>query len=86
MDAAEAGKHVICEKPQAMSAHQARAMFATGERHGVVLREAFPYLAQPQTIRTRQLIADGAIGQIQLIRANFGLAFLDKSNTGLIWV
>jgi predicted dehydrogenase len=81
--AAEAGKHIICEKPLAMSAREARAMFAVAERHGVVLREAYPYLAQPQTIQTRRLIADGAIGRIQMIRASFGLAFSDRSNIRL---
>jgi predicted dehydrogenase len=81
--AAEAGKHVLCEKPLAMSAGEAGDMFASAERHGVVLREAYPYLAQPQTIRTRQLIAEGAIGQLQMIRASFGLAFSDRSNIRL---
>ncbi|MGX1349635.1 xylose dehydrogenase (NAD/NADP) [Bradyrhizobium elkanii] len=83
IQAAAAGKHVICEKPLAMSAQEAEAMFAAAERHGVVLREAYPYLAQPQTIQTRRLIADGAIGRIQIIRASFGLAFSDKSNIRL---
>jgi D-xylose 1-dehydrogenase (NADP+, D-xylono-1,5-lactone-forming) len=78
--AIEAGKHVLCEKPLATSASDARRMFSAADRRGVVLREAFPYLAQPQTIRTRELIGQGAVGKIQLIRASFGLAFSDKSN------
>jgi len=81
--AAEAGKHVLCEKPLAMSAGEAADMFASARRCGVVLREAYPYLAQPQTVRTRELIAEGAIGRLQMIRASFGLAFSDKSNIRL---
>ena len=81
--AAAAGKHVICEKPLAMSAREATEMFAAAERHGVILREAYPYLAQPQTVRTRELIAEGTIGRIQLIRASFGVPFSDKSNIRL---
>jgi D-xylose 1-dehydrogenase (NADP+, D-xylono-1,5-lactone-forming) len=81
--AAEAGKHILCEKPLATSASDVKQMFSAAERHRVILREAYPYLAQPQTIRTRELIDQGAIGRIQLIRASFGLAFSDKSNIRL---
>ncbi|QDF38815.1 Gfo/Idh/MocA family oxidoreductase [Bradyrhizobium symbiodeficiens] len=81
--AAAAGKHVICEKPLAMSAGEATEMFAAAEQYGVILREAYPYLAQPQTVRTRELIAEGAIGRVQLIRASFGVPFSDRSNIRL---
>lgn len=81
--AAEAGKHVLCEKPLAMSAGQAGAMFAAAARNGIVLREAYPYLAQQQTIRTRELIAEGAIGRLQIIRASFGVPFSARSNIRL---
>jgi predicted dehydrogenase len=80
---ARAGKHVLCEKPLATSAADARSMFAAAEQHGIVLREAYPYLAQPQTIETRNLIAQGAIGRVRLIRASFGLAFSDSGNIRL---
>lgn len=81
--AADAGKHVLCEKPLAMSADEAGEMFAAAGRNGIVLREAYPYLAQQQTIRTRELIAEGAIGQLQMIRASFGVPFSDRSNIRL---
>jgi predicted dehydrogenase len=70
--AAEAGKHVICEKPLATSAAEARAMFAAADANGVRLVEAYPYLAQPQMMGLRQMIADGAIGRVRTITASFG--------------
>ena len=47
--AAQAGKHVLCEKPLALSLAQARSMFEAAQRHGVMLLEAFPWWFQPQT-------------------------------------
>ncbi|MDE2363265.1 MAG: Gfo/Idh/MocA family oxidoreductase [Hyphomicrobiales bacterium] len=82
--AAEAGKHVLCEKPLAMDAGEARAMFAAADRNGVVLREAYPYLAQQQTAIMRRWIADGAIGKVRLVRATFSVFFEDPANIRLI--
>ena len=45
--AAEAGKHVLCEKPIAMSAAETKSMFDAARRHKVILREGYPYMAQP---------------------------------------
>jgi xylose dehydrogenase (NAD/NADP) len=78
--AADAGKHVLCEKPLAASAAQARAMFAAAEKNGVYLVEAYPYRAQPQTLKVRELVAAGAIGRIQLIQASFGFPLADAAN------
>ena len=69
---AEAGKHVLCEKPLAISATDARAMYAASRQHGVYLAEAYPYMSQPQTLRMRELLAEKTIGRVQLITANFG--------------
>jgi D-xylose 1-dehydrogenase (NADP+, D-xylono-1,5-lactone-forming) len=80
---AQAGKHIFCEKPLATSLAEARSMFAAAEEHSVVLREAYPYLAQPQTVKTRDLIDEGAIGRLQLIRASFGVPFSDRDNIRL---
>jgi xylose dehydrogenase (NAD/NADP) len=80
---AQAGKHVLCEKPLAISLTEATSMFTAAKGHSVILREAYPYLAQPQTIQTRDLIDQGAIGRLQLIRASFGLAFSDLDNIRL---
>jgi xylose dehydrogenase (NAD/NADP) len=78
--AADAGKHVLCEKPLAASAAEARAMFAAAEKNGVYLVEAYPYRAQPQTLKVRELVAAGAIGRIRLIQASFGFPLADAAN------
>ena len=54
--AIEAGKHVLCEKPLATTAADARAMFASARRHNVHLVEAYPYRAQPQTLKLVELL------------------------------
>lgn len=69
--AVEAGKPVLCEKPLAVTAQEARAMFAAAARSGVALREGYPYLPQQQMRLMRRWIADGAIGKTRMIRAHF---------------
>lgn len=81
--AAEAGKHVLCEKPLAVSEAEARSMFEAARRNGVHLIEGFPYLAQPMTLEVRKLVAAGAIGRPRLIRSTFGVPFADPSNIRL---
>lgn len=81
--AAEAGKHVLCEKPLAVGAADAQAMFDAGRAHGVHVVEAYPYLSQPQTLRTRALLAEGAIGQVQLATAAFGFGLLSPDGAPL---
>jgi xylose dehydrogenase (NAD/NADP) len=69
--AAEAGKHILCEKPLAVSGEEARSMFAAAQANGVHLAEAYPYMAQPQTLALRALLAEGAIGRVLIILASF---------------
>jgi predicted dehydrogenase len=78
--AAEAGKHVLCEKPLAASPAEARAMFDAAHRNGVYLVEAYPYRAQPQTLKLRDLLEARAIGRLQFIQASFGFPLSDLSN------
>lgn len=78
--AAEAGKHVLCEKPLAGTEEEAAAMFAAADRAGVKLVEAFPYRFQPQTLRTRELVESDAIGEVRLIRASFGFTVRDQGD------
>ncbi|HWO26682.1 MAG TPA: Gfo/Idh/MocA family oxidoreductase [Kofleriaceae bacterium] len=75
--AARAGKHVLCEKPLAMSEAEARAMFEAADAHGTILVEAFPYLFQPQTLEIERLIRSGAIGEIRTMFAAFGFLLDD---------
>ena len=81
--AVEAGKHVLCEKPLAASASEARAMFEAAKRNGVHLVEGYPYRAQPQTLKLRELLEGGAVGRVQLIQASFGFTLKDGANIRL---
>ena len=81
--AAQAGKHILCEKPLAASAAAARDMFAAARRHGVHLVEGYPYCAQPQTLKMRQLLDAGALGRVQIIQASFGFTLADGPNIRL---
>ena len=81
--AARAGKHVLCEKPLAASAAQARAMFDAARQHDVHLVEGYPYLAHPQTRKMRELLEEGTIGAARLIQASFGFTLTDGGNIRL---
>ena len=70
--AAEAGKHVLCEKPLAMDADEARRMVAACDAAGVVLVEAFMYRFHPQWARVQELLDDGALGTVQAVHTAFG--------------
>jgi predicted dehydrogenase len=67
--AAQAGKHVLCEKSLALSAASARAERAAAEKSGVRLVEAFMYRHHPQWSAVRRLLDDGAVGRIRFLRA-----------------
>jgi predicted dehydrogenase/aryl-alcohol dehydrogenase-like predicted oxidoreductase len=69
--AAQAGKHVLCEKPLALNAHQVGAMQAAAAENGTFLMEAFMYRCHPQTARLVEIISSGAIGQVRMIQATF---------------
>jgi len=69
--ALEAGKHVLCEKPVACNADEARAMVETARAADRLLVEAFHYPYHPLTERWRQLLRDGAIGEIRRLCAMF---------------
>jgi len=78
--AAEAGKHVLCEKPLGPTFADVIAIQASAKRHGVHIVEAYPYLAQPQTQLLRQLVRDGAIGRLRAIQALFTFPLRDWSD------
>jgi predicted dehydrogenase len=81
--ALEAGKHVLCEKPIAVTAAEAEAMFAAAARAGRLLFEAFPYRSQPQTHELARIIASGEIGRPRLIQAAFGFPIGAPANIRL---
>jgi len=78
--AADAGKHVLCEKPLAMSATEAKAIFEAARRNNVYVAEGYPYRAQPQTIKLRELVRAKAVGRLQLVHASFGFPLADAAN------
>jgi D-xylose 1-dehydrogenase (NADP+, D-xylono-1,5-lactone-forming) len=69
--AAAAGKHVLCEKPLALSVAEVDAVAAAAREHGVVIAEAFMYRHHPQTLKVKQLVGDGAIGELRFVRGSF---------------
>ena len=69
--AIQAGKHVLCEKPLALSLAEVDAMSAAAERSGKVIAEAFMYRSHPQTLKTREIVADGRLGKIKMVRGSF---------------
>jgi len=81
--ALEAGKHVLCEKPLSRRARDVEAAFDAAERTGRLLSEAFMYRHNPQTKRAKQLVNDGAIGELRLIRSAFSYALYDEKNIRL---
>jgi predicted dehydrogenase len=69
--ALRAGKHVLCEKPLAVTERQGREMFEAARLGGRVLVEAFMYVSHPQTAAVLKAVRDGVIGQLRLIRTSF---------------
>jgi predicted dehydrogenase/aryl-alcohol dehydrogenase-like predicted oxidoreductase len=72
--AAEAGKHVLCEKPLALTAFEADAMIHAARKAGTFLGEAFMYRLHPQTAKLVELIQSGVIGDVRMIKSSFGFA------------
>ena len=69
---AEAGKHVLCEKPMTLNAADTMAVVEAARRNDVFLMEAFMYRCHPQTERLVELLRSGVIGDVKLVRATFG--------------
>ena len=82
--ALEAGKHVLCEKPFSRHPRDVIVAFDVAEREGLVLSEAFMWRHNPQAARLRSLIADGAIGEVRLVRSAFSYSLYDADNIRLM--
>jgi predicted dehydrogenase len=67
-----AGKHVLCEKPLAMTAAEAARVIAAARRSGRLLMEAFMFRPHPQTHRLVELLRAGVVGEVLLVQASFG--------------
>ncbi|HBY92596.1 MAG TPA: gfo/Idh/MocA family oxidoreductase, partial [Chloroflexi bacterium] len=78
--ALEAGKHVLCEKPFAVTLDEVDAMIAAAERTGKVLTEAFMYRHHPQTLKAQAIVNSGALGKLQFIRGAFTFTLNREGN------
>ena len=72
--AAEAGKHVLVEKPFALSSFEMDAVFHAHRKAGTFAGEAFMYRLHPQTAKLGELIRSGAIGEVRMIQSSFGFS------------
>jgi predicted dehydrogenase len=81
--ALEAGKHVLCEKPLSRHTADVERAFDAAERTGRLLLEAFMYRHNPQTKRLVDLVRDGAIGELRLVRSAFSYSLYDAENIRL---
>ena len=78
--AAEAGKHVLCEKPIALNTAEARTLIDVRDRTGVRIQEAFMVRTHPQWLETRRLIQSGKIGALRSITGFFSYFNSDPAN------
>ena len=70
--AAEAGKHVLCEKPVGMNAAEARQLITARDRAGVKIGEGFMVRTHPRWLRVRQMVRDGRLGDLRVMTASCG--------------
>jgi len=82
--AAEAGKHILCEKPLALNYAQAETMIEAARRNDVFLMEAFMYRCHPQTEKLVELIRSGVIGRVCVIQATFSFQSEDDPKGRLL--
>jgi D-xylose 1-dehydrogenase (NADP+, D-xylono-1,5-lactone-forming) len=75
--ALQAGKHVLCEKPLSRRPEAVERAFDVAEAEGLILAEAFMWRHHPQLRRARELVADGAVGRLRLVRASFSFVAHD---------
>ncbi|HWU96143.1 MAG TPA: Gfo/Idh/MocA family oxidoreductase, partial [Sphingomonas sp.] len=79
---AQAGKHVLCEKPMGVCAAETEAMFLAARAAGTFLGEAFMYRFHPLADRIAELIRADAIGAVRMIRSSFGFAVPEEARAG----
>jgi xylose dehydrogenase (NAD/NADP) len=80
LNALEAGKHVLCEKPMSRRPEEVKAVFDAAESNDRFCMEAFMWRHNPQTRRLTELVRDGAIGEVRLVRAAFSFQLTDLGN------
>ena len=78
--ALEAGKPVLCEKPVALNADEARTLVEARDRSGKLAAEAFMFRFHPQWMRTRELVRSGGVGALRLVQGTFSYMLTDPGN------
>ena len=78
--AAEAGKHVLCEKPLGMNAAEAKSLISERERTGVKIGEAFMIRSYPQWLHLRELLDEGRVGELRAVTGFFSYFNIDPAN------
>ena len=78
--AAEAGKHVLCEKPLSLTVREAKELLRVRDRCGVKIGEAFMVKTHPQWLRVRDLIGKGVVGKLRSIVGTFSYFNRDPKN------
>jgi xylose dehydrogenase (NAD/NADP) len=80
--ALRAGKHVLCEKPLTVVVDEVDAIIAAAQETGKIVTEAFMYRHHPQTMKVKELIDNGVVGKLRLVRGSFSY-LLDEPNIRL---
>jgi D-xylose 1-dehydrogenase (NADP+, D-xylono-1,5-lactone-forming) len=91
--ALRAGKHVLCEKPLAVSLDEVDAMTQAAAETGKVLAEAFMYRHHPQTLKVKEIVDSGMLGKLKLVKGAFtftltregNFRWLEEKGGGSIW-
>jgi predicted dehydrogenase len=78
--AADAGKHVLCEKPFAADAREAEQVVDHAKNKGVLVMEAFMYRFHPQWKRAHEIVASGEIGALHAVHSHYTYMLQDPSN------
>ncbi|GJM41951.1 MAG: oxidoreductase [Ardenticatenaceae bacterium] len=82
--AMQQGKHVLCEKPFALTLGEVDEMIAVSQQTGCILTEAFMYRHHPQTKIVGEMVQNGRLGRITLVRSVFNFAFGSRENIRLV--
>ncbi len=82
--AMQAGKHVLCEKPIALSLEEVDAMVEASQRYNRVLAEAFMYRTHPQTLKVLEILGKGTLGRIRIVRGSYTYSMSTTDDIRLI--
>lgn len=81
--AVQAGKHVLCEKPLALSVQEVDAIRDAARKHGRIVMEGFMYRHHPQTLKVQELVKSGSLGTLKLIRGSFSFLLTREGDVRL---